>query len=572
MAFTCAQNRHPNLLPSDSPLHPMSTWLSTRIASALSLNPDPPRLSDSTAPPAYALYARPSVQSQMDAFLLSPPPSLAFKSPDLHPYPSLSSPSPGSPLMLSSPISPPLSPRTFRSALANSTLTHSSTKAQQPVSYSPYSSFIDIPAARILSVGPGSSTSSDESRSPVDTSLDTDFDSMADYEFGLRYPYGSAVGGGYGGDMLAMSQSPVNDRKPHFSIEINPQLEDDGNGIPVSSPYGELPFMNSPLKQESYNLHSSIPQNDIHSYGAFLGLSSNNHPSALQHQHAQSYAAYASSSPESPFLDGSASAYYSSPGSVSTTHSAALVSIPQASYTLPMHAQAAPSTDTASAPMLISQAHSSQGAGAGHEGCDPRFVSVSPPQLGMRTAGSQQMAGRHTSSSPYSAIRFTGAFGSPGDAEGDVDGEFDMDADGEGDQEDEDGEERGEDVDDDEYSDAHLRIRSRSSLFVPSQAERISSITSSFDSSVGPSRNSMSIRLSRPTRPCAPAPVPVPNLTKKSRGRRVPTNPGVVVTSDGMARRARSYTCKVAGCGKCFARGEHLKRHVRSIHTNEKRK
>lgn len=30
--------------------------------------------------------------------------------------------------------------------------------------------------------------------------------------------------------------------------------------------------------------------------------------------------------------------------------------------------------------------------------------------------------------------------------------------------------------------------------------------------------------------------------------------------------------CEVNGCGKCFARGEHLKRHVRSIHTNEKRK
>ena len=29
--------------------------------------------------------------------------------------------------------------------------------------------------------------------------------------------------------------------------------------------------------------------------------------------------------------------------------------------------------------------------------------------------------------------------------------------------------------------------------------------------------------------------------------------------------------CKVNGCNKCFARGEHLKRHVRSIHTNEKR-
>ncbi|KAH9973308.1 hypothetical protein BGW80DRAFT_1498366 [Lactifluus volemus] len=32
----------------------------------------------------------------------------------------------------------------------------------------------------------------------------------------------------------------------------------------------------------------------------------------------------------------------------------------------------------------------------------------------------------------------------------------------------------------------------------------------------------------------------------------------------------RMYRCSVEGCYKCFARGEHLKRHVRSIHTNEK--
>ncbi|KII87091.1 hypothetical protein PLICRDRAFT_113085, partial [Plicaturopsis crispa FD-325 SS-3] len=32
----------------------------------------------------------------------------------------------------------------------------------------------------------------------------------------------------------------------------------------------------------------------------------------------------------------------------------------------------------------------------------------------------------------------------------------------------------------------------------------------------------------------------------------------------------RTYTCVVPGCGKCFVRGEHLKRHVRSIHTWEK--
>ncbi|KAL6307734.1 hypothetical protein BKA93DRAFT_727135, partial [Sparassis latifolia] len=62
-------------------------------------------------------------------------------------------------------------------------------------------------------------------------------------------------------------------------------------------------------------------------------------------------------------------------------------------------------------------------------------------------------------------------------------------------------------------------------------------------------------------------PVPVPNLTKKSRGRRVPTAP--VIVSQGGVQKVM-YMCKVPGCGKCFARGEHLKRHVRSIHTNEK--
>jgi hypothetical protein len=73
-----------------------------------------------------------------------------------------------------------------------------------------------------------------------------------------------------------------------------------------------------------------------------------------------------------------------------------------------------------------------------------------------------------------------------------------------------------------------------------------------------------------------PVPVPVPNLTKKSRGRRVPT-----VSNTGGSGRARGYSdplgsriylCDISGCGKCFARGEHLKRHIRSIHTNEKRK
>ncbi|OBZ68538.1 Transcriptional regulator MNL1 [Grifola frondosa] len=84
-------------------------------------------------------------------------------------------------------------------------------------------------------------------------------------------------------------------------------------------------------------------------------------------------------------------------------------------------------------------------------------------------------------------------------------------------------------------------------------------------SSPAPSNGSSSLTSGRRLAP----PVPVPNLTKKSRGRRVPTHP-VIVSQGGVEKNARMYMCKVPGCGKCFARGEHLKRHVRSIHTNEK--
>ncbi|KAJ7235502.1 hypothetical protein C8J57DRAFT_1080970 [Mycena rebaudengoi] len=63
-----------------------------------------------------------------------------------------------------------------------------------------------------------------------------------------------------------------------------------------------------------------------------------------------------------------------------------------------------------------------------------------------------------------------------------------------------------------------------------------------------------------------PLPVPVPNLIKKSRGRHVPA-PEVAAMRGG---DPRAYVCEVSGCGKGFVRGEHLKRHVRSIHTHEK--
>ncbi|PCH34399.1 hypothetical protein WOLCODRAFT_135692 [Wolfiporia cocos MD-104 SS10] len=64
-------------------------------------------------------------------------------------------------------------------------------------------------------------------------------------------------------------------------------------------------------------------------------------------------------------------------------------------------------------------------------------------------------------------------------------------------------------------------------------------------------------------------PVPIPNLTKKSRGRHVPTYSSLASESSG-EKNMRQYRCEVDGCNKCFARGEHLKRHIRSIHTNEK--
>ncbi|PVF96078.1 hypothetical protein CPB86DRAFT_875209 [Serendipita vermifera] len=58
-----------------------------------------------------------------------------------------------------------------------------------------------------------------------------------------------------------------------------------------------------------------------------------------------------------------------------------------------------------------------------------------------------------------------------------------------------------------------------------------------------------------------PPPIPVPDLTKRSRGRHV---------SSADDDAGRKYHCNVPGCDKRFARGEHLKRHIRSIHTHEK--
>ena len=58
-------------------------------------------------------------------------------------------------------------------------------------------------------------------------------------------------------------------------------------------------------------------------------------------------------------------------------------------------------------------------------------------------------------------------------------------------------------------------------------------------------------------------PTPVPGLTKNSRGRAVPRRRD----EDG----SRTFWCSVQDCDKMFSRGEHLKRHIMSIHTYSKR-
>ncbi|KAK9723253.1 hypothetical protein K7432_002102 [Basidiobolus ranarum] len=55
----------------------------------------------------------------------------------------------------------------------------------------------------------------------------------------------------------------------------------------------------------------------------------------------------------------------------------------------------------------------------------------------------------------------------------------------------------------------------------------------------------------------------VPETPKRSRGRKASSKPD---TTSG----AKSFICDYPECGKVFKRSEHLKRHVRSIHTLEK--
>lgn len=108
---------------------------------------------------------------------------------------------------------------------------------------------------------------------------------------------------------------------------------------------------------------------------------------------------------------------------------------------------------------------------------------------------------------------------------------------------------------------ASLTASVSSSQTVPSSGNQITFLHTS-----DPTNGSAEPRLPRSR---ATLPTPIPNLTKKSRGRRVPTQ--VSTASDPDQKATRLYVCTVDGCGKCFHRGEHLKRHIRSIHTHEKR-
>ncbi|KAH0836384.1 hypothetical protein J3R83DRAFT_7962 [Lanmaoa asiatica] len=109
----------------------------------------------------------------------------------------------------------------------------------------------------------------------------------------------------------------------------------------------------------------------------------------------------------------------------------------------------------------------------------------------------------------------------------------------------------------------------------PSDSEFLPSPVSIDPAALHPHDDTPPVRPSRRTsRAMTKVPVPIPNLTKKSRGRKVPTSNGEPIyaaSRDKTKKGVRTYTCNADGCGKCFVRGEHLKRHIRSIHTDEKR-
>lgn len=60
-----------------------------------------------------------------------------------------------------------------------------------------------------------------------------------------------------------------------------------------------------------------------------------------------------------------------------------------------------------------------------------------------------------------------------------------------------------------------------------------------------------------------PGPIAVPSLTKKHRGRAVVKDPAVIASNI-------VHVCPIPECGACFKRKEHVKRHIRGIHSVDK--
>jgi hypothetical protein len=60
-----------------------------------------------------------------------------------------------------------------------------------------------------------------------------------------------------------------------------------------------------------------------------------------------------------------------------------------------------------------------------------------------------------------------------------------------------------------------------------------------------------------------PAPIPNHSIHKRSRGRAVTTDPNEVDSNI-------VHVCPVPACGACFKRREHVKRHIRGLHTEDK--
>ncbi|KAG0202228.1 hypothetical protein BGX28_005191 [Mortierella sp. GBA30] len=130
------------------------------------------------------------------------------------------------------------------------------------------------------------------------------------------------------------------------------------------------------------------------------------------------------------------------------------------------------------------------------------------------------------------------------------------------------------------YSTSSLSSLSEDSPLTPrSSFSSNSSLSLSSSASIANSTYPLSRTLSEPSIPffqpnssnvgAIPASGTLPDGTpiikptpKRSRGRRVSCNPD---SSGG-----KVFTCRFEDCGKVFKRSEHLKRHVRSIHTMEK--